>query len=393
MTSRPPRRPRTQGGATAEPVRALPEHTEVRETEPAVSPQRQTRHRDETAEGDVPAAVHGRASCGSVTRARRGAPVLRDHPRAMVANSATATADGTLELVPPGVLEMMFGPNIASNSTASQITEIASDAHISVIWSQANRCGPTARAESHSSRPPFLQASVPHGRSRASAKVLTTDTVHRGADRDGTKGGGEGSAPLVRDHRSCRFAFTLTTPGTSAIQRVRTSRSMVSLALAERPPHRPQLRSRAHRLQPQRASGDLVVDLDWISSSLDECPNEIRLITIPTRIPSRRTGGRLTPARASGARGGIAVVALDAHGGCGHRLGDTVSYELRPVGNLRAAGSAMNQVGSVRVSCSLNRRSRSGHADVPSLVHDRHSGDAAFDEHGRGFLERCRTRT
>ena len=34
----------------------------------------------------------------------------------MVAKSATATADGTLEPVPPGVVEVMFGPNIASNS-------------------------------------------------------------------------------------------------------------------------------------------------------------------------------------------------------------------------------------------------------------------------------------
>ena len=57
----------------------------------------------------------------------------------MVAKSATATADGTLELVPPGVVEVMFGPNIASNSTASHITLIASDAHISVIRSQAKR--------------------------------------------------------------------------------------------------------------------------------------------------------------------------------------------------------------------------------------------------------------
>ena len=77
---------------------------------------------------------------------------------AMVANSATATADGTLELVPPGVVETMFGPNIASNSTASQITEIASDAHISVIWSQANRlstersCGITLISASFPSR-------------------------------------------------------------------------------------------------------------------------------------------------------------------------------------------------------------------------------------------------
>src|SRR5580765_7006440 len=57
----------------------------------------------------------------------------------IVAKSATTTADGTLELVPPGVVEVMFGPNTASNSTVSHITVIASDAHISVIRSQAKR--------------------------------------------------------------------------------------------------------------------------------------------------------------------------------------------------------------------------------------------------------------
>jgi len=49
-------------------------------------------------------------------------PVLCAAQVPMVAKSATATADGTLELVPPGVVEVMFGPNIASNSTASHIT-------------------------------------------------------------------------------------------------------------------------------------------------------------------------------------------------------------------------------------------------------------------------------
>jgi hypothetical protein len=56
---------------------------------------------------------------------------------AIVAKSDTATADGTLEFVPPTVLDVMFGPKIASNSTASQITLIASDAHISVMRSHA----------------------------------------------------------------------------------------------------------------------------------------------------------------------------------------------------------------------------------------------------------------
>ena len=36
----------------------------------------------------------------------------------------------SLKLVPPGVVKVMFGSNSASNSTASHITLIASDAHI-----------------------------------------------------------------------------------------------------------------------------------------------------------------------------------------------------------------------------------------------------------------------
>jgi len=84
----------------------------------------------------------------------------------MVAKSATATADGTLELVPPGVLEMMSGPKIASNSTASHITVIASDAHISVIRSQENR----------------LSTDGSCGIALMSASFLTQQTFHTAAE-------------------------------------------------------------------------------------------------------------------------------------------------------------------------------------------------------------------
>src|SRR5689334_4990652 len=90
----------------------------------------------------------------------------------MVAKSATATADGTLELVPPGVVEVMFGPKTASNSTASHITLIASDAHISVIRSQAKRstegsCGTTVISTSFRAAPASQAAAR-----RTSAKML-----------------------------------------------------------------------------------------------------------------------------------------------------------------------------------------------------------------------------
>jgi hypothetical protein len=62
-----------------------------------------------------------------------------DDPRAEEREQCTTTADGTVETFPPALVFTLFGPNTASNSTASQMTMIDKAAHISVTRSSGDQ--------------------------------------------------------------------------------------------------------------------------------------------------------------------------------------------------------------------------------------------------------------
>ena len=110
---------------------------------------------------DVPSAVHGRASCGSVTRACCGATRTSRQPTwrwSRTARLRLPTGQTRARATRCGGDNDVRPEDRARKAPRARSRKIASDAHISVIWSQANRlstersCGITLISASFPSR-------------------------------------------------------------------------------------------------------------------------------------------------------------------------------------------------------------------------------------------------